>query len=97
MDTNYEMQQHHTLDLKDRKNLILSGVKSIESFDNEEFLVETALGFLLVTGKGLSLGKMDTENGDLIIKGIIESMTYVSGGNKSQKGKMMKRIFKWSP
>jgi hypothetical protein len=22
-------------------------------------------------------------------------MAYVSGGNKSQKGKMMKRIFKW--
>jgi hypothetical protein len=37
---------------------------------------------------------MDTENGDLVIKGIIESMAYVSGGNKSQKGKMMKRIFK---
>lgn len=94
MDTNYGVQQHHSLEMKDRKNLVLTGVKSIESFDSEEFLVETALGFLLVTGKGLSLGKMDTEQGDLIIKGIIESMTYVSGGNKSQKGKMMKRIFK---
>ncbi len=94
MDTSFNEQRHHSLEMEDRKNLTLTGVKSIESFDSEEFLVETSLGFLLITGKGLSLGKMDTEKGDLLIKGIIESMTYVSGGNKSAKGKMMKRIFR---
>ena len=94
MENNYNVQQHHTLEMKDRKNLSLTGVKNIESFDNEEFLVETNLGFLLVKGKGLSLGKMDTDNGDLVIKGIIESMNYVSGGVKGQKGSMMKRIFR---
>ncbi len=94
METNYTVTQHHSLEMNDRKDLTLTGVRSIESFDSEEFLVETALGFLLVKGKNLSLGKMDTEKGELLIRGIIESITYVSGGSKTQKSKMMKKLFK---
>lgn len=93
METNIQEQMHHTLEMKDRKNVFLTGVKSIDSFDNEEFIVDTNLGFLLVTGKNLSLGKMDTDKGELLIKGIIENISYVSG-SKKQNGKVFKRIFK---
>ena len=94
MNNEYTIAQHHSLQMNDRKDLTLTGIKSIESFDNEEFLVETSLGYLLVRGKNLSLGRMDTDKGELLIKGIIESVTYVSGGGKTQKNKMMKRLFK---
>ena len=95
MESSFVVQnvQHHTLEMSDRKNLSLTGVKNIESFDSEEFLVETSLGHLLVKGKNLSLGKMDTDNGHLVIKGIIESIVYVSN-NKNSKEKFVKRLFK---
>ena len=94
MNNEYAITQHHSLQMNDRKDLTLTGIKSIDSFDSEEFLVETSLGFLLVKGRNLSLGRMDTDKGELLIKGIIESITYVSGGNKTQKNKVVKRLFK---
>lgn len=95
MDTNYGLPpiQHHKIEMIDRKNLSLTGIKTIESFDSQEFLVETVLGYLLIRGTGLSLGKMDTDNGELTIKGIIDSVAYVSG-SKSQKEPLVKRLFK---
>ena len=36
----------HDLSLSNRKELLVTGVKNIESFDSEEFLIETNLGFL---------------------------------------------------
>ena len=51
---------NHGLTITERKNLIISGVKKIESFDNEEFLMETTLGFLVIKGSELEIIKLDT-------------------------------------
>ena len=42
----FEHTPYHNVYLKDRKNIELTGVKNIESFDSLEFLIETSLGFL---------------------------------------------------
>ena len=34
---------NHGITLVERKNIVISGVKKIESFDSEEFLMETTL------------------------------------------------------
>ena len=34
---------NHGLTIAERKNIVLTGVKKIESFDSEEFLMETTL------------------------------------------------------
>ena len=72
----------------------LSGVKQIDSFDSSEFLLETTLGWMLVSGKDLTLGKLDTDHGDVIIKGSIDSMTYVSGKKGQERGSLFNRLFK---
>ena len=51
----FEHTPYHNVYLKDRKNIELTGVKNIESFDSLEFLIETSLGFLNITGTELSL------------------------------------------
>lgn len=97
MENNFSFSQtpNHSLELVDRKNLTLTGIRNIIGFDAQEFLVETSLGYLLVKGSNLALGKMDTEKGELVIKGIIESISYVSGNKKPMgKEKVVKRIFK---
>ena len=66
----------NNLSLTDRRELLVTGVKNIESFDSEEFLIETNLGFLHIKGTGLTLDKMDNENNELIIKGQINSLSY---------------------
>lgn len=86
----------HSLNLEDRKELSISGVKNIDSFDSEEFLIETNLGFLNIKGNDLTLDKMDNENNELLIKGHINSISYVSGQkSKDNKGNFFKKLLKW--
>ena len=65
----------------------LTGVKNIESFDSLEFLIETSLGFLNITGSELSLTRLDQEKSEVSIKGNIDSISYVSNkkGPKSKE------------
>lgn len=86
----------HNIALTDRKELLVSGVKNIESFDSEEFLIETNLGFLHIKGNGLTLDKMDNENNELIIKGQINALSYINpnGKGKEAKGNFLKKLLK---
>ena len=61
-------------------------MKNIESFDSLEFLIETSLGFLNITGTELSLTRLDQEKCEVSIKGNIDAISYVSN-KKNQKGK----------
>lgn len=89
----FETNPYHNVVLKDRKVLELTGVKQIDSFDANEFLLETAQGWMIVQGKELTLGKLDTERGDVIIRGLIESMSYVTN-KKGSKDSMISKLFK---
>ena len=59
----------HSVNLVERKNMIITGVKKIENFDENEFLLETNMGFILIKGSNLEIIKLDTFQGDVSIKG----------------------------
>ena len=46
---------NHTITLVERKSIVISGVKKIENFDDEEFLIESTMGYIIVKGNGLEL------------------------------------------
>jgi len=73
---------NHSITLTERKNLLITGVKKIENFDKEEFLIETTMGFLVVKGDGLELIKLDTISGNVSIKGIVNGFTYIDDNSK---------------
>ena len=77
---------NHGISISERKNVIVNGVKKIESFDNEEFLMDTTLGFLSIKGESLEIIKLDTYQGNVSIKGKIDSLSY-SDNNVSKKDK----------
>jgi len=85
----------HTISLNERKNIIISGVKKIESFDTEEFLIETLMGFLVVKGEQLEIIKLDTYQGSVSIKGKINSFNYVENDKtKEKEDGIFNRLFK---
>ncbi len=43
--------QEHDIMMRGRRTLEITGVKQVESFDNEEFLLETVMGFCLLKDK----------------------------------------------
>jgi len=86
---------NHSINVLERKNILVTGVKKIESFDDEEFLMETVMGFLVLKGEGLELLKLDTMQGNVSIKGLLKSFSYVDDGMKKEKEtSIISRLFK---
>ena len=83
----------HQVTLTNRKELFIEGVKSIQSFDSNEFLIETIMGYMVIKGKGLMLGKMDNDKEELTIKGEVNKIEYVNLKKDKSTG-LLKKIFK---
>ena len=86
----------HGITLNERKNIIITGVKKIDSFDEEEFNLETTMGDLIIKGEELEIIKLDTYQGNVSIKGKIDSMIYMDNGvSKSKEESFLSKLFKW--
>lgn len=78
----------------DRSSISISGVNKIVSFDDEEFLMETVMGNLRILGIGLELLKLDTNDGNVKIKGKINSFMFIDGKVKNKEDSFMSKLFK---
>ena len=86
---------NHGISIAERKNIIVTGVKKIESFDNEEFMMDTTLGFLVIKGSGLEIIKLDTYQGNVSIKGQVDSLSYMENGiKKDNDNSFISKLFK---
>ena len=52
------------------------------------------MGYLLIKGAGLEIIKLDTYQGDVAIKGKIDSLSYTESTNKKQKESVISKLFK---
>ena len=87
------IQFNHSITLNERKNLLVTGVKKIDHFDTNEFLIETNMGYLYIKGSELELIKLDTFKGNVTIKGIVNSMVY-NDKDKVKEDGIISRLFK---
>lgn len=71
------LDMDHQVKLTNRKTLEISGVKEVDSFDNEEFLLETVQGYLIIRGQNLQLKNLDVSSGNVMIKGKIYELSYI--------------------
>lgn len=83
----------HQLQISERKQIMLTGIKKINSFDNEEFLMESTMGMILLKGSELEIVKLDTHDGNVSIKGKIDSFTYMDD-KKSKEDSFLAKLFK---
>ena len=94
MDKN--ITSNHTINIIDRKSITITGVKRIDNFDDKEFLIETNMGYLIIKGSDLEIIKLDTYQGDVSIKGNINSLTYNESSKKKDKqDSIISKLFKW--
>lgn len=80
------IQREHNIVMKGRRLIEITGVKQVESFDNEEFLLETNMGFLSIRGENLQMKNLDVDEGNLTIKGKIFDLIYIDESH-GEKGK----------
>ena len=73
---------------------MITGVKKIDSFDEEEFLMSTTMGYITLKGEGLEIMKLDTFQGTVSIKGKINSFQYMDKEKKEKEESMFGKLFK---
>lgn len=81
--------QDHDVIMRGRRLLEITGVKQVESFDNEEFLLETVMGFLAIKGQNLQMKNLDVDKGIVAIKGKVHELIYLD----DQHGEKAKGFF----
>ncbi|WP_010531209.1 sporulation protein YabP [Lentibacillus jeotgali] len=87
-------EQEHTVTVKNRKNLEITGVKEVDSFDNEEFLLETVMGYLIIRGQDLQLKNLDVSDGLVTIKGKVYELSYVDEHHQEKAKGFFSKLFK---
>jgi sporulation protein YabP len=66
----------HKLTLNERKNLTVTGVTEVVSFDETAVIARTEQGTLVVQGKGLQLKTLQPDGGQVSVDGHICALIY---------------------
>ncbi|MGZ9587103.1 sporulation protein YabP [Paenibacillus marinisediminis] len=80
--------------MMNRKVLEISGVSSVESFDSEEFLLETECGFLTIRGQNLHIKNLSLEQGLVAIEGMVNSLAYLDANQQKTSKNFFGKLFK---
>lgn len=86
---------NHSVSLLEKKTLVITGVKKIDTFDKLHFILDTTMGIMVIKGEELELIKLDTLSGNVTIKGNINSIEYVVDNKKSNDEGFISRLFKY--
>lgn len=82
------------LHLMHRKLLEISGVLNVESFDSEEFLLQTELGHLTIRGQNLHIKNLNLEQGLVSIEGLVNSLSYLDPGSHPSGKGLLGKLFR---
>lgn len=88
------LHDEHDVILKGRRLLDITGVKQVESFDNEEFLLETTMGYLAIRGQNLQMKNLDVDKGTVSIKGKIFDLIYLDEHQGDKAKGFFSKLFK---
>ena len=96
METVMELNSYgsHEIKIVDRNIINLTGINKITSFDDQEFLMESSMGIILLKGEGLEIIKLDTHDGNVKIKGKLVSVAYIENIKKNKEDGILAKLFK---
>ena len=82
----------HSISLKERSSLVISGVDHIYSFNDKRVELLTSAGRLIVEGESLDMSKLNLEESIISVEGTVNSLNYVKA--KKTEEKFLKKVFK---
>ena len=78
--------------LEDRSKLTITGVEQVESFNDNTIILMTLKGGITIKGEELNVGKLNLDDGNVKIDGIINGIIY--NDKDVQRGNIISKIFK---
>ena len=84
----------HKLVLNNRRCGNLTGVSDVLSFDENEIILETDQGMLMMKGKELHVSRLMLDKGEVDIDGRIDSVPYSEQGSRTERTEsLLGRLF----
>ncbi|RCW63039.1 sporulation protein YabP [Saliterribacillus persicus] len=87
-------QEDHHIKMMNRRLLEIDGVKEVDSFDSEEFLLHTVMGYLIIRGENLQMKNLNVDQGNVSIKGKIYEVSYVDQTHGDKAKGILSKLFK---
>ncbi len=73
----------HNIIMENRKKLTISGIRDINSFNEQLIEAITEMGSLIIKGENLHINKLNKETKEVAIEGKISSLIYEEPKHKS--------------
>jgi len=79
--------------LENREMLTVSGVRTVDEFNDVEITLETDCGMLHIDGEGLHITKLNSDDGIVLVEGNICGIVY-DDDTSEQSGGFFSRLFR---
>ena len=84
----------HRVLLENRKKAVITGVQEIHSFNENEVLLLSEAGKILLKGEQLHVRKLNSEKGDAEVEGRVDSLSYLTRNAHKKDESILKRMFR---
>ncbi|RKJ40751.1 sporulation protein YabP [Acutalibacter sp. 1XD8-33] len=75
-----EQPKKHGLNLENRERLTATGIKRVDFFSDELIAAQTDLGQLNIKGEELHIESLNSDTGDMLVKGKVGAVSYTETG-----------------
>lgn len=79
--------------IEDRNKVTITGVENVDSFNDNTIILRTVKGGMTIKGEELNIGKLNLEDGNVKISGIVNGISY-DNKDSSHRGNIIDKIFK---
>ena len=84
----------HRVLLENRKKAVITGVQEIHSFNENEVLLLSEAGKILLKGEQLHVRKLNLEKGDAEVEGRVDSLSFLTRNAHKKDESILKRMFR---
>lgn len=88
-----EQKKAHEVKIVGRREMCVSGVCEVISFDEESIRLMSSEGEVFVEGEDIKIGVLDTDRGVVTFSGKINGFYYLSDEESIKKDKKRKKLF----
>lgn len=79
-------KNQHAFSVNMRKEMNITGVKDVESFDEHSVILQTTGGEMTVEGRNLHMGVLDTDRGIVTLSGEVDGVFYAGDPTEEKRG-----------
>ena len=88
-----ETKRHHVT-MENRGKITITEVEDVESFDEGKVVVITSMGAMTVEGSDFRINKLNVDDGQLVIEGIVDEIKYSEIKRNQESGGFFANLFR---